>query len=65
RFFHRFRVSINHRQVGAHRAFWTPAPLLPFLERARPLRYPLLSPKGATYPSPGHRPGSERPIHFN
>ena len=34
-FFHRFRVSINHRQVGADRAFGTPAPLLPFLERAR------------------------------
>jgi len=28
RFFHCFRVSINHRRVGAHRAFWTPAPLL-------------------------------------
>ena len=46
-FFHRFRVSINHRQVGAHGAFRTPAPLLPFLERARALRYRLLSPKGA------------------
>jgi hypothetical protein len=41
RFFCRFRVSINHRQVGAHRAFWTPAPLLPFLERARARRYRL------------------------
>jgi hypothetical protein len=30
-FFHRFRVSINHRQVGAHRAFRTPAPLLSLL----------------------------------
>jgi hypothetical protein len=47
-FFHRFRVSIHHRQVGAHRAFWTAAPLLPFLKRARALRNPLLSPKGAT-----------------
>jgi hypothetical protein len=34
-FFHRFRVSIHHRQIGAHRAFRPPAPLLPFLERAR------------------------------
>ena len=34
--FRRFRVSINHRQVGTHRAFWAPALLLPFLERARP-----------------------------
>jgi|SRR5208337_1449471 len=34
-FFYRFRVSINHRQVVARRAFWAPAPLLPFLERAR------------------------------
>jgi hypothetical protein len=25
-FFHRFRVSIHHRQVGAHGAFQTPAP---------------------------------------
>jgi hypothetical protein len=33
--FYGFRVSIDHRQEGAHRAFWTPAPLLPFLERAR------------------------------
>jgi len=24
-----------------------------------------LSPKGATYPSPGHRPGLSGPIHFN
>jgi len=34
-FFYRFRVSIHHRQAGAHRAFGTRAPLLPFLERAR------------------------------
>ena len=34
-FFYRFRVSIDHRRVGVHRAFWTPTPLLPFLERAR------------------------------
>jgi hypothetical protein len=60
-FFHRFRVSIHHRQVGAHRAFRTPAPLLPFLERARALRYPLLSPKGATYHSPGQQPGLNGP----
>jgi hypothetical protein len=33
--FHRFPVSFHHRQVGAHGAFGTPAPLLPFLERAR------------------------------
>ena len=59
-FFHRFRVSINHRQVGAHGALWTPAPLLPFLERARTLRCLLLSPKGATYSSPGHRPISAK-----
>ena len=35
RLFYCFRVPIDHRQVGTHRAFWTPAPLLPFLERAR------------------------------
>ncbi len=46
-FFHRFRVSIHHRQVGAHRAFRTPAPWLPFLERVRALRCLRLSPKGA------------------
>ena len=56
-FFHRFRVSIHHRQVGAHRAFRARAPLLPFLERARALRCLLLSPKGAIQSSPGHRPG--------
>jgi hypothetical protein len=33
RFFYRFRVSINYRQVGAHRAFWTPAPARWNLER--------------------------------
>ena len=57
-FLHRIRVSINHRQAGAHRAFRTAAPLLPFLERSRSLRYPLLSTKGATYPSPGQRLGN-------
>src|SRR5437773_2641203 len=34
RFLDRFRVSINHCQVGAHRALGAPAPLLPFLQRA-------------------------------
>jgi hypothetical protein len=33
-FFHRFRVFVHHRQVGAHGAFRTLAPLLPFLARA-------------------------------
>jgi hypothetical protein len=56
-FFQRLLVSINHRQVNAHGAFGPPAPLLPFLERAQAKRCPLLSPKGAAYPSPSQRPG--------
>ena len=64
RFLHRFRVSINHCQVGAHRAFWTPAPLLPFLERARAV-LAAFEPQRGDLPQPRPLAWVERPMHFN
>ena len=63
-FFHRFRVSIDHCQIGAHRAFWTPAPLLPFLERARAV-LAAFEPQRGDLPQPRPLAWVERPMHFN